>query len=181
MKGHVFIVTGKKNIGKTGLCTKLVSDLRENDLIIRGVISPGIYNGDKKKVISAMDLSNNQKVVLAEFHPGWDKKKPIREWKFNREAIPWGNRVLLRSVPCDVLFIDEIGFLEFEQNDGWSNVFRVIQEKQFTSAVVVVRTSLLEQALAYWPEAEVIEIKEDENKDAKEKNLYIQLLNNNRS
>ena len=177
----VFIVPGTKNSGKTNLCKKLVKDLRGNSVVIKGIISPGVYAGDKKMAITAIDLSNDEKVILAENCPGWDKKKPIREWKFKREAIPWGKDVLSHSVPCDVLLVDEIGFLEFEENDGWSNVFQIISEKQFTSAVVVVRSLLLDHALTRWPEAMVLEVKESEDIDPLEKSLCFQLLNKLRS
>jgi len=178
---RVFIVSGIKNSGKTNLCKKLVKDLRENGVVIKGIISPGIYAGDKKTEISAVDLSNNEKVILAENCPGWDKKKPMCEWNFKKEAIPWGKEVLSHSVPCDILLVDEIGFLEFEENDGWSNVFQIISEKQFTSAVVVVRISLLDHALARWPKAKVLEVKESGDIDPLEKSLCFQLLNNLRS
>jgi len=95
--------------------------------------------------------------------PGWVIENPLRIWKIHSQSIPWGNDVLAKSLPCDVLIIDEIGYLEFEENSGWDKSFEILEEKQFGIAFVVVRESLVGAALSHWEKAKLIEIKSGDN------------------
>ena len=81
----------------------------------------------------------------------------------NSDAIPWGNDVLNYSIPCDVLIIDEIGYLEFEKNSGWNNSFKILREKEFKIAFIVVRIDFIGAALSYWEKAQILKIENGEN------------------
>jgi nucleoside-triphosphatase THEP1 len=62
-----------------------------------------------------------------------------------------------------VLIIDEIGYLEFEKNSGWNNSFKILREKEFKIAFIVVRIDLMGAALSYWEKAQILKIENGEN------------------
>lgn len=132
---------------------------------MKGIISPGIYEGKKKTGIEAVNLSDGEKRKLADFCPGWDPEKPSREWKFFEDALEWGNNVISRSTPADVLIFDELGFMEFEKGLGWTSAFKVIEQNEFAKGFIVVRNVLLNNALAEFGECKVINLKGSRSTD----------------
>ena len=152
------IISGKKDVGKSILCANLIKELRVQDLSVAGIISPGKYIDKKKVGISAKNISTGDVIELATYSPGWDHENSDREWKINSKAIPWGNEVLKSIDSCEVLVIDEIGFLELEKNSGWKQVFQVVSESSFKISFIVVRSELISTALAHWVNANVIKI-----------------------
>jgi nucleoside-triphosphatase THEP1 len=92
------------------------------------------------------------------------------------EALEWGNNVIRNSVPTNILIIDELGYLEFEKNMGWISAFKVLEESDYASAVVVVRAGLLEKALEKFENAIVITVENPKQKIELTKFLISQIL-----
>jgi len=157
------LITGERDVSKTILCSYLIEKLKFNGYSVAGIISPGIYRDEVKVGINALNIKSGEQVKLADYSPGWDVENPLRIWKMNSDAIPWGNDVLIKSIPCDVLIIDELGYLEFEKNSGWDKSFDILEEKQFKIAFVVVRENLVRAALSHWENAKLIKIKLGDN------------------
>lgn len=160
------LISGKKDVGKSILCANLVKELNNRDYSVAGIISPGKYNKNIKVGIFAKDISNGDMIELATYSPGWDPENLRRVWKINYDAIPWGNEVLKNINHCDVLIVDEIGFLELEKDSGWSRVFQVVSESTFNISFIVVRPELLSPALARWVNANVIKINDKDQSEA---------------
>jgi nucleoside-triphosphatase THEP1 len=173
--GEINIITGERDVGKTTLCSKLVEKLKYLGYSVAGIISPGIYRDDVKIGIRALDIKNGRKVKLADFSPGWDKENPSRMWKMNAVATPWGNHVLKKSVPCDILIIDEIGYLELEINGGWKKSFEILEGKLFKIAFIVIRKELVEVALSHWENAQVLILESAEDMDSISKEILHQI------
>lgn len=163
--GEIFILSGRKNTGKTQVCARIIERLKGKEIKITGVLSPGVYQNGGKSEIACVDVSTGQKSVLAEYSPGWDPENPNREWLFNPEALAWGNDVIARSVPTSLLVIDEIGFLELEKNAGWTNALIALDTGKFKHALVVIRPNLLEIALVRYPNAQIIQINPPQSQD----------------
>jgi len=172
---NIFIITGDKNIGKTSFCQAIVKVLRPEKKIT-GIISPGQYIDEKKNGILAVDISSQKQILLAKYAPGWDKNNLQREWQFNHDAMVWGNQVLEKSTPTEILVVDEIGFLELEQNLGWTAIFPAMESKNFLNAIIVVRPCLLSIALDKWLVNEIIEISSTSKLDILKCNLIDQLF-----
>lgn len=152
------IITGRKNAGKTRLCLLLRDCLVAKDRAVSGIISPGIYQRGRKIGILAEDVASGERKQIASFSPGWDPQKPGREWFFDMRAIEWANEKLKTSVPTDCLIVDELGFLEFEQNRGWIEGIRALDEGQYNQAFAVIRPDLLETAQKRWQGAPVVTV-----------------------
>jgi len=163
--GEINLITGERDVGKSILCSKVMEGLINLGYSVAGIVSPGIYRDNVKIGIRALDIKSGRKVKLADFSPGWDKEKSSRIWKMNSDAIPWGNHVLNKSVPCDILIIDEIGYLELENNGGWKKSFEILEGKLFKIAFIVIRKELVEVALSHWENAQVLILENTEDVD----------------
>ena len=157
----ITIITGTKEEGKSTQIMRLLQDFRKSQFVLRGLFSPAIIEDRKKKGIAVEDISTGKRMRLAIHKPGWDSVMPDREWKFNEDALRWGNEVLKQiEKNYDVLIIDEIGYLEFEKKQGWGSVFSVISDTHYLRAYIVVRTSLIGFAEEKWPDARIIHLSE---------------------
>ena len=170
-KDRIYIITGEARSGKTLLISNLISELRKIKVKISGVYSPARFEGNEKTGIYLVDISSRNMKLLANYQPGWDPKNPKREWKMDPEVLKWGNKVIRESVPTSVLLIDELGFMEFEKNQGWISAFDILENEDFKLAIVVVRTGLLNLAFAKWESAKVIYVN-----DPSQGKIYIDLL-----
>ncbi|MDO9547106.1 MAG: nucleoside-triphosphatase [Pelolinea sp.] len=164
--GRINLVTGKREVGKSNFCADLVRELKKMDHSVSGIISPGTYKENKKIGIFSQNISNGERIELAHYSPGWDPENPQRVWKINLNAVHWGNSILRKMLLCEVIVIDEIGFLELEKHSGWSQAFQVLEGENYKIAFIVVRPDLIDIALSKWENAQVIELRDKDDRDA---------------
>ncbi len=145
------LVTGLKGAGKTRWCMDLVDQARVLQLNVCGLTSPAIFKDENKVGIDLLDLHTGQRRNLAyrAGYPGGDFL--TKNWQINKETLDWGNAVLEGIDQCDLLIIDEIGPLEFEQGVGLTSGLEMLDSGKYFPAVVVVRPSLLAAARNRWP------------------------------
>jgi nucleoside-triphosphatase THEP1 len=153
-----WIITGEIGAGKTTFCLQIVELAREADLVLGGLISPGVFVDGRKVGINVVDLKGQQTRCLANPRKEGISGPSTKGWSFVEESVAWGNRVLAQAVPCDVLVIDELGPLEFERGEGWVKGLTILDEGEFQVALVVVRPHLLDQALERWPSSKTVKI-----------------------
>jgi nucleoside-triphosphatase len=153
----LIIVTGDRGAGKTIFCTRLIELARSRRYDVAGVLSPAVIVNGQKIAIDVIDLHSDRRQPLATFDPEADYPRELR-WRFQADALAWGNLVLVESTPCDVLIVDELGVLEFEREQGWLAGLKALDSGNYQLGVVVIRPELLEQAKQRWPSARVITI-----------------------
>ena len=153
---QLIIVTGLSGAGKTTWCSRLIKTARSQDLVVRGILSPGIYKGGKKIGIAVEDLDTGDKRKLANLREKGETDLTTPRWSFNLQAIKWANHILGTIQESDLVVIDELGPLEFIRNKGLTEGLALIDEKRFRVASVVVRSSLLPTVLQRWPNALVV-------------------------
>lgn len=153
---RIFIITGEVKAGKTQLVSNVISALRKLKVKVTGVYSPARFENNVKTGIYLVDISNEKKKLLANYQPGWDPENSKREWKMDPEVLQWGHEIIRESVPTSVLIIDELGFLEFEKNQGLIFAFDILNDGAYKMAIVVVRIGLLKKAITIWQSAKVI-------------------------
>jgi nucleoside-triphosphatase THEP1 len=172
----IFIVTGETRSGKTLLISRVISEINLRKVKVSGVFSPARFEGELKTGIYLVDISSQEKRLLANYKPGWDAENPKREWMMNPEVLQWGNTIIRDSLPTSVLIIDELGFLEFEKNQGWVSAFKILDEGEYNIAIIVVRIGLLRQALNKWKSAEIIFMDSESQCDDYVDYLMVQIL-----
>ena len=162
---EIIIITGQKNAGKTRLCLRLVEILHQQNRQVSGLISPSLYQAGKKIGILVQDIASGNQKQLAIYDPGWDPQVPSRLWRFDTQVVEWGNQRLKSAVNIDVLMIDELGYLELEENRGWTAGLDLLGSNNFHCAVVVVRPDLLEIARLRWQPHAFVTVKQDSDRD----------------
>jgi len=156
------LVTGERDAGKTVFCRALVEAVRSlpGPPAVAGVVSARVYEGGEQVGIDVEDLRTGRRRRLATLRsPGEPAlSEATKLWRFDEEALAWGNEVLRSAAPCDLLVVDELGPLELEEGRGWLGGLETVDSGAFTAAAVVVRPRLLPEALRRWPAAEVLEM-----------------------
>jgi nucleoside-triphosphatase THEP1 len=159
--GRILLVSGQSGCGKTAFCTRFLHGLPEtirNSWRIRGILSPPLMRGGERCGIIAVNLETNERRHFAAHNRSKAGGIHTASWRFDPRTLRWCNEVLAAAVPCDLLIIDELGPLEFEQDRGCLEGLKAVDTGQFQLAVVVVRTRLIERALERWPSADRIDL-----------------------
>lgn len=175
----LMIITGFRGAGKTTLCTKLVAAARHSGWNVTGVISPPVYEGQKRVAIEVINLKTNEKKRLAVRRDDTHQETSglfTKNWLFDSLVVAWADQVLKASLPADLLVVDELGELEFERGAGWQAGLMAIDSGRFKMALVVIRSELLGEALTRWPGAYIVEIDTPEDSTRKAEIMAIQFF-----
>lgn len=156
--GGIYILTGEIQSGKTSLCLALVKEARKMGIQLGGLISPGVFRSGEKIAIDLLDIKSDERKRLADGLGGRSTEVHTKRWSFQPDAVAWGNRILDKSVPCDLLLIDELGPLEFLRGEGWVKGFKAVDSDGYQAALLVIRPSLVEEALNRWEVNGIIDL-----------------------
>ena len=172
----ISLLTGEIQTGKTSLCLEVVAAAREAGVRLGGLVSPGIFQDGEKIAIDVLDIRSGERTRLAEGPGGRATDLNTRRWAFQSQAVAWGNQVLENALPCELLVIDELGPLEFLRGEGWVNGFQVVASGDYTAALLVIRPSLLEEALKRWEVGEIIDLDDPHQRSQSGKEVLRSLL-----
>jgi iron complex transport system ATP-binding protein len=153
---QLILLTGLSGVGKTTWCSQLVALARERGLTVNGLLSPSVFKEGRKVGINIADLQSGETRQLASLRQGESGKIGTPRWSFDPEVTAWANRALEEAAPSDLLVMDEIGPLELLQGEGITAGLRRLDAGDYKVACVVIRTSLLPNALQRWPDATVV-------------------------
>jgi len=152
------IVTGEVGSGKTQTCAAATARLRDLGWEVAGVLSLGVWAGNKKIAIDALDVRSGDMRRLAE-HASENcciQGPATPGWRFHAETIAWCNSLLSAAADCDLLVVDELGPLEFESGEGLVQGMRALDDGRFRLGLVAVPPRLLQAARQRWPGVEVL-------------------------
>ena len=153
---RLLLVTGLSGAGKTTWCTKLARIAKEKGLTVRGILSPGVFKGQRKMGIGVQNLATGEERLLATLNENDYRDLSTPRWTFDAEQLKWANDILADIDESDLLIIDELGPLEFLRGEGLTAALEIIDQKRYHVACVVVRSSLLPKVLQRWPDALVV-------------------------
>ena len=136
------ILCGESGSGKTTLCLRAIDEALKRHLSAAGLVTvPRIVAGQKVKM-DVRDVRTGEERLLGQFVD--DTGDPVIEhWQFSDDGIAWGEQMLRRATPCDVLVIDELGPLELIYGKGWYAAVDLLLEQRYRMALVAVRPLLL--------------------------------------
>ena len=154
----ILIVSGWRMVGKTTFCNEVIQAARRKGLKVCGLLSFACFMDGKKVGIDIQDVFTEKKYPLAVINQGQFSEVKTDAWVFDADRVAWGNNLLESIVSCDILVIDELGPLEFFQQQGFVAGFEALKQDNFRLALVVIRPELLKEAKEMWPDAQVLEI-----------------------
>lgn len=159
-EGRVHIVTGERGSGKSTVCARVVREAREHGLAVAGILTEEVASGSPRRMIDLRSGESRTFGARAGDQPGCTGNtvapqasrtaRPVSDpltpgWNYDAGVFEWGNEVLSRSTPCDLLIVDELGPLEILGDRGWSSAFGILDAGHFGAALVVCRPGLLDR------------------------------------
>ena len=154
----LIILTGPRGSGKTSLCARWISSAKANGLDPAGLLSPAVFHQGEKIGIDLLNVATGEQRPLARQCLQTSQGIRLGVWCFKVTTLDWGNQILRTVKDQGLIFLDEMGPLEFEKGTGLVAGFELIDKKVFDQAVVVIRPELLRQAQDRWPEARVLDV-----------------------
>lgn len=139
---QILILTGARRVGKTTVCSKAIRLAKKQDLTCGGLLTLAQHG-----VRDVVDVKSERRRRLTQC-PDATKGVIQGRFCFDADTLRWGNRVLARATPCDLLVIDEVGPLELARSQGWTSYSNVLKAGRFALALVVVRSELVNRMRA---------------------------------
>jgi nucleoside-triphosphatase THEP1 len=159
---QLVLVTGESGSGKTRWCQELVQQARLEGISPLGVISPAVFVDNNKVGIDLLEIHTGERRHLA--YRRSDAKTNgscgphTGDWQFDAEVLNWANQILDNPGTGNLLILDELGPLEFLENQGFINGLKLVDEQRYHVACVTVRPLLLATAQDRWPWSVVLDI-----------------------
>ena len=155
---QILLVTGESGSGKSAWCADLIMQVQRRGQNVAGLLSPAVVKSGSKIGIDLVDLASGQRRRLAQRRDASVTDVMTDMWAFDIETVQWASALLEQMPACDLLVVDELGPLEFRHNKGFVGAFSLIDRRQYRVACVVVRPSLLPDALERWPDAYIVDV-----------------------
>jgi nucleoside-triphosphatase THEP1 len=143
--GRILVVSGDFGSGKSIFCQQAAARLGSTGLDVKGVLSPGRFDGGKKTGFWCEEIASGERRLLASAIEGEIDGEKFGMWTFDPAVIAWGNRILDGIREVDILIIDEIGPLELNLGRGWVRAFDALSQAKFRSALVVIRPTCVKK------------------------------------
>jgi ABC-type cobalamin/Fe3+-siderophores transport system ATPase subunit/nucleoside-triphosphatase THEP1 len=156
------LVTGARGSGKSRWCAALIAAARARGLRVAGVASPAVLESGRKVAIDVVDLGSDARRRLAELRRADEPGTATQRWRFDEDALSWGNAALRAAAAArvDLLVVDELGPLEFVRGVGFTDGLAALDAGRFAVACAVVRPALVDEALRRWPDATVVDVED---------------------
>ena len=125
-----------------------------------GFVTPAVFEDEQKIGINAVLLPSLERFPFAELASKTLASEashalgPKSHWSFSADAVQKINAHLANVTaenPVEGIFVaDELGPLELNSGEGLTEAMRILDEHLFENAIVVIRPSLLDEAIERW-------------------------------
>jgi nucleoside-triphosphatase THEP1 len=146
MATSIIILSGERGVGKTTACREAIALAEAKEYTCGGILTS--TQPDEELDVIDVGSGETRRLTL----PPEAKPAIIQgRFRFAPETIGWGNAILARATPCQLLVVDELGPLELERQGGWQKAFDVLRRGNFALALVVIRPELVVKAQLWLP------------------------------
>ena len=132
----VIVVTGEIGIGKTAVCEKVLAIAKRLGYSCGGILTP-----KSKEGIDILDVQTGEGKPFASLTKIYEGPH-TGKYYFNPEGIDFGIKAIDKGTSLDILFVDEIGYLELK-GEGFAKVLELIRAGKVENCVLVIRKELL--------------------------------------
>lgn len=156
----IYMLCGSSGSGKTTWLLELLRAARAAGLQCGGLFSPPVFEDNQKTAIDLLDAASGECRRLAHRRPADSPPPagaPALGWVFEPDTLAWGNQVLQAQQDTDLLFVDELGPLEWQHNQGLESAFTAVENGHYRAALITIRPGLLPYARLRWPQAHLLE------------------------
>jgi nucleoside-triphosphatase len=146
----VFIITGTHGGGKSEFVMKLAELLRAAGKKPGGICAAGLWENGVRAGFDLIDLASGARVPLCR-RGAAGVAVTAGEFGFCSEGLAAGAEALSPEslAGADIVFVDEIGFLELD-GGGWALALERILKDSNVPVALVVRDYLLDKVRARW-------------------------------
>jgi nucleoside-triphosphatase THEP1 len=145
-KSQIILLTGKRQIGKSTLCLRLIELAQEEGLSVAGLVTKRTGPHD----LEVLELTTNRVYALT-LPFAASGGFAFANFRMDPEAMGRSALALEESFPTDVFVLDEIGPLELVYHKGWSRILTLLAGSDYKAAFIVVRPELLLEAILQLP------------------------------
>ncbi len=135
----ITVVSGGRGSGKTSTCKEIAEEYAIQGKRVAGVLSPAIYQNGKKIGFYALNLETGEQKLAGSNQTGQLAGEPFRHWVIDPQVVNWVNDFLNSVQTCELLIIDELGPLEFQDQKGYAAAFNCLRNAEYQRALVVIR------------------------------------------
>lgn len=144
------VVTGQRGVGKSTVCEKALWVLRAEGKVCGGVLTRKVRDPvGRIQGIEVLDVSQDppEARLLARTDARDADGPRVGPYRFLRAGLEFGREAIRRGLSeADVLFGDEIGYLEL-QGGGFSLLLDGLAAETGPHMAVVIRSDLLDETL----------------------------------
>lgn len=155
MSKSSYIFTGPREVGKSTLCWKILQYLKTYSRKCGGVIT--LQNSQRWFYL----VSTYEKLPFEA--KGSEPFIPIGQYKIHKENLVKALESIRRSIDSTFFFLDEIGYLELN-NDGYYPVLDLVLSRH-NNNFLVVKEIILKDFLKKYPEISQYQIIRIQNRD----------------
>ncbi|MCJ7549057.1 MAG: nucleoside-triphosphatase [Anaerolineae bacterium] len=143
---RIMLVTGERQVGKTTALKRALTTIRQAGVSVSGLLTQRTGPHD----LEVWELVTESVYRLTDPFDA-SSASPLVHFNMNAAAMARSARALAGSFPTQVFVLDEMGPLELRHRQGWVDVLTLLAREAYVFAVVVVRPSLVGQAVVELP------------------------------
>lgn len=137
--GTILVISGWRGVGKSRYCQQAVMQFCQAGIKVSGILSPARFEDGHKTGIFSQDIASGETQLLASTIKQEIIGVRLGPYFFDADVVKWSDECIRRIESGDLVVIDELGFLEFDRQDGLVSSFEVLRKKHYQLAMVVIR------------------------------------------
>lgn len=137
--GTVLVISGWRGVGKTSFCLHAIEKIKQRGFSCAGILSLARFEDSIKTGIFALNINSGESRLIASTNPGEISGFQLGPYTFDEAVLAWADDCIQQWVECGLFVVDELGYLEFDSQNGLFSSFKKLREKRFHLALVVIR------------------------------------------
>jgi nucleoside-triphosphatase THEP1 len=154
--GKIFIISGSISKGKTTYAKQLIEILRNNNLIVGGILSERVMTDHRTTGYDLVNIETGEKEDFLRQNGECGEEK-IGRFTICTKGLEMGNKILRSTILTEnmIVIIDEVGLLELK-NGGWHESVSFLLGKSGNHILFTVRDIYTEDIIRKWNLADAI-------------------------